>query len=124
MPFDGNDDELRKIRVIAFEMLGLLPRYFALWLASGRRWITPASAFSAALTSSSVGHQSGRSISVTRSRMNLGGRLDVVQAARVVAQEFGLIGLGQLAFAHRLDRAPRVVAVVMVDVGGPGQMSS
>src|SRR5271154_6669600 len=38
------------------------------------------------------------------------GRIDPVHFARVTAEELRLIRLGQFAFAHRVDRAPCVVA--------------
>src|SRR5262249_45906433 len=47
--------------------------------------------------------------------------LDVVQFARVLAQELGLIRLRQLAFAHRLNCTPRVVSIMVIDIRGPCQ---
>src|SRR5882672_5780050 len=49
------------------------------------------------------------------------GRLDVVQAAGVGPQELGLVGNGQPALLHRLDGPPGIIAVVVIDVRGPGQ---
>src|SRR5713101_8852316 len=46
-------------------------------------------------------------------------RGDVVQFARVFPEKLGLVGVGQLALAHRFNRPPRVVAVVVVNIGGP-----
>src|SRR6266567_6252641 len=49
------------------------------------------------------------------------GRLDVVQAASVGPQERGLVGDGQSALLHRLDGPPGIIAVVVIDIRGPGQ---
>src|SRR5207253_4625989 len=49
------------------------------------------------------------------------GRLDVVQAAGVGPQELGLVGDGQPALLHRLNGPPGIIAVVVIDVRGPGQ---
>src|SRR2546429_6161203 len=49
------------------------------------------------------------------------GRLDVVQAAGVSPQERGLVGDGQPALLHRLDGPPGIIAVVVIDIRGPGQ---
>src|SRR5215469_13332821 len=48
-------------------------------------------------------------------------RLYLVEASGVGAEEFGLLLLRQPMFLHRLDRAPGVVAVVVVDIGRPAQ---
>src|SRR5438132_13999170 len=49
------------------------------------------------------------------------GRLDVVQAASVGPQELGLVGDGQSALLHRLNGPPGIIAVVVIDIRGPGQ---
>src|SRR6516165_1050830 len=49
------------------------------------------------------------------------GSVNLIQLARILSQEFGLITFRQLALAHGLERAPGIVAVMMVYVGGPRQ---
>ena len=46
--------------------------------------------------------------------------VDIVEFARVFSQEFLLIGLRQIAFAHRLKRPPDIVAVMVIHIRGPG----
>src|SRR5216683_7250801 len=46
---------------------------------------------------------------------------DVVQATGVGPQELDLVGDGQPALLHRLDGPPGVIAVVVIDIRGPGQ---
>ena len=43
------------------------------------------------------------------------------ERARVAAEELRLIGLRQFALSHRINRAPRIVAIVMVHIGRPRQ---
>src|SRR6266481_1406469 len=46
---------------------------------------------------------------------------DVVQATGVGPQELDLVGDGQPALLHRLDGPPGVIAVVVINIRGPGQ---
>ena len=45
----------------------------------------------------------------------------MVELARIVSQEFALVGRWQLTRAHGLKRPPHIVAVVMIHIRRPGQ---
>src|SRR5262249_9976637 len=45
--------------------------------------------------------------------------IDFIQTPSIGAEHLSLIGDGQFAFAHRLDGAPCVVTVVVINVGRP-----
>src|SRR5215471_10787959 len=49
------------------------------------------------------------------------GSVDLVELARVATEKLHLIAIQKLALAHCLDGPPNVIAVVMIDVGRPGQ---
>src|SRR6516165_214468 len=52
---------------------------------------------------------------------DVGRRLHLVEAAGVGAEELGLIFLRQPIFLHGFDRAPSVVAVMVIHIGRPAQ---
>src|SRR5271156_521594 len=49
------------------------------------------------------------------------GRIDFVEPACVVTKELRLVLLRKFTLAHGLDRPPRVVSIMMVNVGRPRQ---